>query len=100
MCNSLTRIFFSFSGHFPSETETERKPDVQNEAAESDKGKVVPPKVHSCKPEQQIITQPIEKKEAFVVVRVIFYKKTANTETSHQLSSFTSTEATANLRYT
>ena len=62
MCNSLTRIFFSFSGHFPSETETERKPDVQNEAAESDKGKVVPPKVHSCKPEQQIITQPIEKR--------------------------------------
>ena len=75
MYNSLTRIFFSFSGHFPSETETERKPDVQNEAAESDKGKVVPPKVHSCKPEQQIITQPIEK-EAFVVVKVIFFTHT------------------------
>jgi len=35
---------------------------------------------HSCKPEQQIITQPIEKKEAFVVVRVIFYKKKPNSE--------------------
>ena len=75
----------------------------QNEAVESEKGKVPPiSKVpHSCKPKQQIITQPIEKKkknEAFVVVKVIFYTK-KRTSTKPPTVIAHPIEATANLRY-